>query len=116
MASKEIDHERRKFTRETFRFTCELSRGGERHSGIGTNLSASGLFIQTSAPFAPGDVVHVRARGAAGEEIELDAVVVRKTKHSRGATPVTDARPGIGLDVTFASDAYYRLLEILASA
>jgi len=115
MASKQLREERRKYPREDYRFMCELALAGKSYSGIGTNVSAAGLFIQTSAPFAPGDHIHVRTYGSDGSAIEIDAIVVRRTNMSRSIAPVKGASTGVGLEVTFASEEFYHLLTDLMS-
>ncbi|MBN2432067.1 MAG: PilZ domain-containing protein [Acidobacteria bacterium] len=51
--------ERRQNARRNCRQMIKLVAGGKEHSGIITNASKQGLYIQTSLPFKAGEMVEV---------------------------------------------------------
>lgn len=105
---------RQRFQREKYRLTCEVLHLGERHSGIVTDLSASGLFVRTSQLPPKGTTLRVRLqRDDGGQTIELDARVVRIHKRSRHHT--TAVASGLGLQILSAPESYFHFLASLTS-
>jgi|GEM_PF-5063529 len=51
--------ERRQNARQRCRQVVKLVTGGKEHSGIITNASRRGLYIQTSFPFRAGEIIDV---------------------------------------------------------
>ena len=82
---------------------------GNRHRGLVTGLSLSGLYIQTRASVEDGQVLRVVFPADADRpEIELKAVPVRR---KRVPPPLAAAAPpGLGLEVTEAPDEYALLV------
>lgn len=88
--------ERRQLARVRKRLGCEIRARNHRHFGMVLNLSAEGLFIETSANIAPGTPVglslaveHERIR------FELQGRVARLVRTP--ASPARVARSGLGV-------------------
>jgi len=111
MAKWTTDRDKRRFQRERQRITCELDIGGRRHVGIVTDLSASGLFVQTSANVPLGGDLRVHIPDAGGVPVELVTTVCRRTKPHRGVASFE--RGGLGLRVDSAPEPYYQFLVSL---
>ena len=104
----------RPFPREKQRILCDLDLGGEEHSGIVIDYSASGMFVQTTAAAAPGQEVRVALRPQGQEPIDLVATVVRHVKSHRSIAAVQHA--GIGLRILSAPENYFTRLDPDAEA
>jgi hypothetical protein len=100
-----------RFQREKFRLICEVLVLGERHSGIVTDLSASGLFVRTSKIPLQGTTLRVRIEKDDGDPIEIDARVIRTHKASLHHT--TEVPRGLGLQIVSAPERYFQLLASL---
>jgi hypothetical protein len=94
------------------RVPCRIQVGAGAHRGMVLNVSRSGLFVQTTAGANPGDAVHLElALGSA--ELPVDARVVWRrvvAPHLR-----TVSTGGMGVQIQYASDAWYGFLAGLAS-
>jgi hypothetical protein len=100
--------DKRRAQRIRRRITCDFVHDGQSHRGIVLDLSETGIFVQTVAAAALGDVLRVRLRAAGAEEIEFDAVVARRVSVPPQLTSV--ARGGLGLRVRRPPAAYFLLL------
>lgn len=99
------------------RIPCRLSQNSRASSGVVLDLSRRGLFVQTTVSAKAGEEVQVvlhSPHGSDGEsEIVLNAQVVWQRK-----VPVqlrSSLRSGVGLQIRYASEAYYALLAETAS-
>jgi hypothetical protein len=92
------------------RMTCELRYEGRKASGIVLDLSASGLFVQTSARLDPGSVLQLILE-ARGDTAEMDLRV--RVARQRRTEPRLAALvpPGLGLQILDAPGAYFDLIE-----
>jgi hypothetical protein len=112
MAARRKTHTNtQRFAREKFRLVCEVLVLGERHSGIVTDLSASGLFVRTSKIPPQGTTLHVRIDQEGGDPIEIDARVIRTHKASLHHT--TEVPRGLGLHIVSAPESYFHFLAAL---
>ena len=94
------------------RITCELRYEGRKASGIVLDLSASGLFVQTSARPEPGSVLQLilEARGdAAALDLRVRVARQRRTEPRLAAL----VPPGLGLQILDAPGGYFDLIEAL---
>jgi len=99
------------------RIPCELSFGGDRHSGIVLNVSRGGLYVQTSVGPSPGERVEIDLTPAASSDpaVNLSATVVWKRVVSRRL--LSGGHGGVGLRITEAEPAFYDFLgELLPGA
>lgn len=92
------------------RMSCSLIVGRQRFSGVVLDLSASGLFVQTTAKPHPREAVAVEL-GIPGrrEPIRLDTSVARLFVVP--AQLLTVAQGGVGLRIRNAPEAYFELLQ-----
>jgi len=111
MADESENSNKRRFERERQRITCELNVAGKRHVGIVTDLSASGIFVQTSATPPIGSDLRLTIPDACGVQVELIATVRRLTKPHRSVASIE--RGGLGLRVDSAPEPYYQFLVSL---
>jgi Tfp pilus assembly protein PilZ len=91
--------------RKKKRISCELFVNGARYSGIVLDVSASGLFVQTTGKPNPGDAVTVGlSLPGSKEPIVMETRVARK----KLVPPelLTVAQGGIGLAITQPAEAY----------
>jgi Tfp pilus assembly protein PilZ len=102
--------DKRAAPRHKRRITCELRYDGRKASGIVLDLSASGLFVQTSARPEPGSIVHLLLE-ARGDSAALDLRV--RVARQRRTEPRLAALvpPGLGLQILDAPNAYFELIE-----
>lgn len=91
------------------RLPCKVKLGPSQYAGLVMNLSRSGLFVETGAGAAPGEIVQV-ALGAptATPDIALTTRVVWQ----RQVPPALRATlaGGIGVEIQDAPERYYSLL------
>lgn len=91
------------------RMACELKADGRQQRAIVIDLSATGLFVQTSARLSPGAQVELWLQSEdLREPILLRAAVARQKAVPSNLTSV--AQGGIGLRIVDAPRAYYELL------
>lgn len=72
--------ERREWPRFPVKMAVELrhlGRPDESVEDLARNLSAGGVFVETSVVFEPGTAVEVEVRGRGNTEVALKALVVR---------------------------------------
>jgi len=95
------------------RIPCELSFGGDRHSGIVLNVSRGGLYVQTSVGPSPGDRVEIDLAppSAPKSAMNLRATVVWKRVVSRRL--LSGGHGGIGLQIEQADASYYDFVGTL---
>jgi hypothetical protein len=104
--------DKRRAPRTRKRIVCSLEVGGSRHSGIVLDVSAGGLFVQTSASPAVDTPVRVLLDLTQPREtVALETRVARK----RVVPPrlVAVAQGGLGLEIREAPDAFFRFVERL---
>lgn len=93
------------------RITCELRfADGRRAPGIVSDLSRSGLFIQTSATAPPDSMVDLRLMPPGGDQILVRARVARLKRVDQRLVQISAA--GLGLEILDAPEAYYRELPV----
>jgi PilZ domain len=95
------------------RLPCKVHIGDGQHAGLVTNLSRSGLFVQTGAAAAPGAVFEVAiGLPTAAPAIALTTRVVWKR---RVPPPLRETlAAGFGVAIESAPDAYYAFLDAVA--
>jgi hypothetical protein len=106
--------DRRAATRTKKRLTCALVIDGSRVSGIVLDLSASGLFVQTSANPPPGAELGLELEipGEAGRSILAVRVARKKVVPPRLKSVV---QGGLGLQIERAPEAYFGYVAQLQS-
>ena len=108
------DNSRRQFERARLRVPCELHLPDRRHTGFVVDVSASGLFVQTSAKPELGIEFRLVMRDPeTGEDMELVARVAREHGSHRGVSAVR--AKGIGLELKAAPPSFYAHLIDLSS-
>jgi len=91
------------------RLACRIGVGRQRFSGVILDLSASGIFVQTSAKPRPGDPVTLELSIPGHREpLRLEAQVVRLKLVPPRLVAV--AQGGIGLRITNAPEGYFAFL------
>ena len=102
----------RRAERSKKRLTCTLVIEGNRLSGIVLDISATGLFVQTSANPSPGAVLDL--------EIEIPgepqrSVLVVRVARKKIAPPRLKSivQGGLGLHIQNAPEAYFRFVAQL---
>ena len=106
----ESEQERRRFERLRHRLTCELHAEGRKTNGVVVDVSPRGLFVRTGTGTTPpaGTELRVVLQGAGFDDMELRAVLARTQVVRREL--VSAGAGGIGLEIVWAPEAYYRLL------
>jgi len=100
--------ERRRNRRSKRRIFCEFQHEGHSYRGIAVNLSPSGLFIHTNASLSAGAKLEVAFLGDPFGKVSLRGVVVRRRAPLHALAAVI--RPGLGLRIIEAPDAYFEVL------
>ena len=91
--------------RQRKRISCELVVNGSRYSGIVLDVSASGMFVQTTVKPGAGDDVTVKLKiPGTDEAISVDTRVARKKIVPSQLLAV--AQGGLGLAVTRPAARY----------
>lgn len=96
------------------RVPCRLTQGERASAGVVLDLSRRGLFIQTTVSAKPGDEVQVVLSGREKQpDITVNAQVVwhRKVPYQLRSS----VQSGMGLQISYASEAYYGLLAEAAA-
>ncbi len=94
------------------RLACRLVAGRQRFSGVIIDLSASGIFVQTSAKPRPGDPVTLELSIPGHRDpLRLEAQVVRLKLVPPRLVAV--AQGGLGLRITNAPEAYFSFLTAI---
>jgi hypothetical protein len=102
--------ERRRESREKRRLTCEVRHGDERLRGVILDVSARGLFVQTTSPIPPGNavVVEIPARG----DLAAFAVQARVARRRRVPPRLAGLVPaGLGLEIVGPLEAWASFVE-----
>ena len=99
--------ERRIFTRLPYRIPCEFVHDGHKRRGIVTDVSARGVFIETSHRIPSGTELRLVLRDPRGA-FELVGRVKRETRSHRSARQVLSSGFGVRLDVV--PEPFFRLL------
>lgn len=102
----------RRAPRSRKRLTCTLFIGDGRHQGVVLDLSATGLFVQSSAQADPGTplTVEVVLPNCEGP-VSLGASVARRRtvpSHLQSVTP-----PGLGVQIERAPEEFYAFVSEL---
>jgi hypothetical protein len=90
--------ERRVFTRAPYRVPCEFKHDGHRLAGIVTDVSARGLFVETSHRIPPGTELRLLLHDPHGD-FEVVGRVKREERSHRSARQVLSGGFGVRLDV-----------------
>ena len=99
--------ERRLFSRLPHRVACEFTFEGRKCAGIVTDVSARGIFVETTARIPNGTELRFVLRGPRGS-LELVGRVTRERRSHRDARQVVATGFGIALDVI--PEAFFGLL------
>lgn len=108
-----MGQEKRRFPRTKHRLGCEFEVLGVRYSGIVTDVSARGLFVQSSAIPKSGTELELLLRSPDHGEIVLQARAIRLTQRHRAAAAMDPK--GFGLEITRAPEQYFAMLVALSS-
>ena len=100
--------EKRQFQREKHRVGCEFRVKGEVHNGIVSDLSARGVFIQSSFRPEEGYEIELVLREHEIGEIRLHGRVARLKRSHRSAAAVLTA--GFGVQIDTAPENFFELL------
>lgn len=97
---------KRRAPRARKRLTCTLRHAGKHHSGVVLDLSANGLFVQTSASPDPGELLQIEL-GLPGhaQPIALEGRAVRRRVVPARLRAV--AQGGVGIVLSHAPESYY---------
>jgi len=99
--------ERRQFVRLPYRIPCEFSHDGAKLAGIVTDVSARGIFVETSSRIPTGTTLTLVLRDPRGS-FEVVGRVMRERRSHRSARQVRANGLGIQLDVV--PEPFFRLL------
>jgi hypothetical protein len=99
--------ERRTFSRLPYRIPCEFAHEGHKLAGIVTDVSARGVFIETSHRIPAGTELRLVLRDPKGS-FELMGRVKREKRSHRSARQVLSGGFGVKLDVV--PEPFFRLL------
>lgn len=105
--------DQRTYQREKRRISCEYRTTGRSHTGIVADLSARGLFIQSSSMPEDGEQIDLLLRDPAFGEVRLWGRVVRTRSPHR--TLVNFEPGGFGVRVESASEDFFQLVNGLIS-
>ena len=78
------------------------------HRGFVTNLSASGLYLQTRAKLESGTKLMIEVEANVDSQIVLTGTVARMRRSHRATTVIH--QPGIGIELVSAPEAYFQLI------
>jgi hypothetical protein len=97
------------------RLACRIVVGRQRFSGVILDLSASGMFVQTSAKPRPLEAVGIEiSLPGHREPLRVDAEVAR-LRLVPGQLVIV-AQGGVGLRITNAPEAYFAFLRAVLPA
>jgi hypothetical protein len=99
--------ERRAFTRLPYRIPCEFTHAGAKLAGIVTDISARGIFVETSNRIPLGTELRFVLRDPRGS-FEVVGHVTRERRSHRSARHIRASGFGIQLDVV--PEPFFRLL------
>ena len=98
----------RRMPRTKKRLSCTLIADDQRTAGIVLDVSATGLFVQTSATILPGAKVELEIQLPEGTTLLLHTSVMRRRTVPPQLRSV--ARGGLGLAVEGTPEEYYKLI------
>ena len=98
--------------RKNRRMPCVLKTEGQRRSGLITDVSPGGLFIQTSAKPRIGDVLDLEM-SVPGEVSKLFVQVQVVRTNTVPAQLRALAHGGVGVQILNAPEAYYEFMALL---
>jgi hypothetical protein len=99
--------ERRVFTGLPYRIPCEFSYAGSKLAGIVTDVSARGIFVETSNRIPTGTELRLVLRDPRGS-FEVMGRVTRERRSHRSARHVRAS--GLGIQLEAIPEAFFRLL------
>jgi hypothetical protein len=105
--SQQAGVERRVFTRLPYRIPCEFSYGGAKLAGIVTDISARGIFVETSNRIPTGTELCLVLRDPRGS-FEVTGQVMRERRSHRSARHVRAS--GLGIQLAVVPEPFFRLL------
>jgi hypothetical protein len=109
MMDMENDRESRRFERYRGRLPCVvLDESQESNKGFVTDLSANGLFLQTTQHLPNGTRVTLQLDLDGQPTLTLLGCVARERKSHRTIGSV--AYPGVGIKLDSAPEAYFQLM------
>ena len=103
-----VSPEKRKFTRENYRAGCEFRIDGAMHAGIVSDISARGLYIQSSFIPDEGTPIEMIVRQRGLDEFAIKGRVARFKRSHRAATAVVQG--GFAVEVESAPEDFFQLL------
>lgn len=102
------DRERRRFQRQPIRIPCRFRIGDRQGRGFVTDISAHGLFLQTTTALEDAAEIRLDLDPRRGPPIQLLGHVVRVRASHRDAIAVH--RPGAGVRLASAPEAWFQLV------
>lgn len=99
--------ERRVFTRLPYRIPCEFAYNGSKLAGIVTDISARGMFVETSNRIPTGTELRFVLRDPRGS-FEVVGNVMRERRSHRSARHVRAS--GLGIQLSVVPEPFFRLL------
>jgi hypothetical protein len=96
------------------RIPCEVKSGQTRHAGMILDMSASGLFIQTSAAHPPGTRVSLDLNLPNGGQLVLQGSVARRKMVPARLRSVETG--GIGVRLDYAPEEFFQLIARVQGA
>jgi hypothetical protein len=97
----------RTFDRFRQRVSCVIRDGVSKHQGFVTDMSASGVFLQTRGRLSTGKQVVVDL-DFDGQTMTLTGEITRVRQSNRSAVQVSTG--GFGLRIQSAPEAYFQLI------
>ena len=101
----------RRMPRTKKRLSCRVTVNQQRYSGIVLDVSATGMFVQTSVTPTPGTQVTLDVQLPNGDKLQLCAVVARRRNVPAHLKSI--AQGGVGLCLEAAPEEYFRLIKEL---
>lgn len=98
----------RRMPRTKKRLSCTVLVSNQSYTGIVLDVSATGIFVQTSAAPKPGEPVHVDLQMPGGEILPLEATVARRRKVPARLKSI--AQGGVGLCLDAPPEAYFSMI------
>lgn len=100
-------YDRRVFTRLPYRIPCEFAYSGAKLAGIVTDISARGIFVETSNRIPTGTELRLVLRDPRGS-FEVVGSVMRQRRSHRSARHVRSS--GFGVQLNVVPEPFFRLL------
>ena len=96
---------RRRYARVKRRLSCALTSGGRRYTGVVLDVSAHGVFVQTSAKLEPGTMVDLELGIGPEETLQMQARVARSKLVPAELRSI--AKGGLGLHIVIPPEEYF---------